>query len=197
MSSAEERRVRTFVAVNLSAGGRAALHSATEPLRRALGRSVSWVAEPALHVTVKFLGDRPDDFARRLAEGLAQRVERLRSTAIELRGVGAFPSLARPRVLWIGVAPNPVLSQLYHEVDTASAELGVPSEERPFHPHVTVGRVRDRARVDGTALAAAAAAVSFHAVERVSTVDIMESVLGPGGARYRVLSVVPLDDQEV
>jgi RNA 2',3'-cyclic 3'-phosphodiesterase len=188
--------MRTFVALNLSPELRAGLHAAVEPARASIGRGVSWTREDALHLTLKFLGDQPDDVADRLAERIAPSLQAIPSLTIRLGGLGAFPSLARPRVLWIGVEANPDLSRLYQEIETACAALGVPREQRPFHPHVTVGRVRPTARVDGRLLSALAAEVRYDAVERVATVDVMESMLGPGGARYRLVSAVPLGDED-
>lgn len=183
--------MRTFVALNLSPERRAELHVAVEPLRIALGRAVSWTGEHALHLTLRFLGEQPPELADRLCERLAGPLAGLPPVDLDLGGVGAFPSLARPRVLWMGVAANPDLSRLYQEVDSAVAALGVPREERAFHPHVTIGRVRERVRVDTGALAGATDEVRYHAREPVAAVDVMESVLGPGGARYRVLCAVP------
>jgi 2'-5' RNA ligase len=172
------------------------VHAAAAPLRDALGRGVAWVAEPALHVTIKFLGDRDQPFVDRLAATLAPRLRPLAPTVLRLGTVGAFPSLDRPRVLWLGVASNPTLARLYQEVEAACAALEVPREQRAFHPHVTLGRVRDGARVDGKALSRAAAGVAFRAESRVDSVDVMESTLGRSGARYRVAAPVPLGGDE-
>jgi 2'-5' RNA ligase len=184
--------MRTFVALNLSPETRAALHSAAEPLRAALDRAVSWTREPALHLTLKFLGERPEEFVSRLGAGLRSAVRGVPACRLDIGGVGAFPSPRRPRVLWIGIATNSDLTQLYQRVEAVCTTLGAPREPRPFHPHVTLGRVRDGARLDAGALVEAATAVQVRRQERVSTVDVMESVLGQGGARYRVVEAAPL-----
>jgi 2'-5' RNA ligase len=184
--------MRSFVALNLSSEARAALHSAAEPLRVALDRAVSWTGEPALHLTLKFLGERSEEFVSRLATGLWSATRGLPTCTLDIGGVGAFPSLRRPRVLWIGVAANSELTTLYQRVESVCTTLGAPRERRPFHPHVTLGRLREGAVVDASALAQAATAVQIRRRERVSTVDVMESVLGQGGARYRVVEAVPL-----
>ena len=191
--------MRTFVALNLSPDRRAELHAAVEPLREALGRAVSWTREPALHLTLKFLDDRSGDFVAQLTGRLAGPLRRLPPIRLEVGGVGAFPSLGRPRVLWVGVAANPDLSRLYQEVESACAALGVPREGRAFHPHVTIGRVRAGARLDAALLTREAEAVRFRTVDRAPMVDVIESVLGPGGARYRVVSALALggDSEEV
>ena len=184
--------MRTFVALNLSPETRAAMYAAAEPLRAALDRAVSWTREPALHLTLKFLGERPEAFVSRLGAGLRNASRDLSACQLDIGGVGAFPSLRRPRVLWISIATNSELAGLYQRVESVCAALGAPHETRSFHPHVTLGRVRHGARVNVDAVAEAATAVQVGRQERVSTVDVMESVLGQGGARYRVVEAVPL-----
>jgi 2'-5' RNA ligase len=108
-------------------------------------------------------------------------------------GAGAFPTLRRPRVLWIGLAPNPALDPLYESVERACDAAGLGRERRPWHPHVTLGRVRDGARIDAGALARAAEAVRPDVTFTVNTVDLMRSELAPAGARYTRLGACPLE----
>lgn len=187
--------LRVFVALNLAAATRAAIHAAAEPLRLVAGRAVSWTREPALHVTLKFLGDVSDELVARLVRDLGPAVATVPPLVLDVGGVGGFPSLARPRVLWIGVAPNSPLPLLYQRVDAACAVLGLPRESRPFHPHLTIGRVRPGTPLDARLVAREAEQVRLRIQEPVSTVDIMESVLGPGGAQYRILEAIPVVGQ--
>lgn len=187
--------MRTFIALNLRPELRDQLHDATAPLRDLLGRGVAWVAAPSLHVTLKFLGDIPEALVERLRLVLAPEVRKLGPISLRVGGVGAFPSMGRPNVLWVGVDANPALARLYHLVEDACASLGAPRERRPFHPHVTIGRVRAGAAVDGQALARVAAEIGFAATEPVASVDVMESSLGAGGARYRVVAGLTLGER--
>jgi RNA 2',3'-cyclic 3'-phosphodiesterase len=184
--------VRTFVALNLEPSVRTAIHDASATLRELLGRGVSWVAEPSLHVTLRFLGDRQPSFVDALRDRLTPALATHRPVVLDLASIGAFPSLRRPRVLWWGIASNPAVARLYHDVEDACTSLGVEREGRAFHPHVTLGRVRDGASLDLRALERQATEVSLHVRTTVLSVDVMESVLGPGGARYRVAASVPL-----
>ena len=188
--------MRTFVALNFSAETRVAMHSATAPLRERWARGVSWLPESALHVTLAFLGERESSFVDMLTDRLRAGTRSLAAPELHVHVVGSFPSLARPRVLWLGVDLNPEVARLYQSVASTCDALGVARETRPFHPHVTFGRVRVGTQIDAKALVHEAVAVTYEARERAPSVDVMESVLGGGGARYRVAASIPLNTMQ-
>jgi 2'-5' RNA ligase len=95
-------------------------------------------------------------------------------------------------VLWIGVRANVALALLYQKVDDACAALGLGREARAFHPHVTLGRVRPRARPAPATLADAARLLDTTWTSTVTTLDLMSSRLGAGGSRYERLVAAPL-----
>jgi 2'-5' RNA ligase len=184
---------RLFVAVNLPDAVRAGVVAAVAPLVESAPRAVAWVREPSLHLTLRFLGERPAALVDRLAEELAAAAATLPVFALTVGGLGAFPSLRRPRVLWIGVEANVALAVLYQKVDDVCAALAVEREARPFHPHVTIGRVRVGASLASASLQQAADALSTSRWSLpVSTVDLMSSELGRGGSQYTRLSAAPL-----
>lgn len=182
--------IRLFVALDLGAAARVALHEQAAPLRAALADSVGWVPAANLHLTLRFVGPRPAAFVPRLADGLATAAEVGPAFAMRLAGVGTFPAGSRPRIVWAGVDPSPALLRLHRAVDEAAARCGIPGEDRPFHPHVTLGRVRSGARLDRRAFAAATPTIDVLA--DIHTVDLMESTLAPTGARYRPLARLAL-----
>jgi 2'-5' RNA ligase len=176
--------VRLFVAVNLPEGLRGALWTASEPLRAA-GYPVRWVGNDGLHLTLKFLGEVATSREAVLVTALQSAVEGAKPFSVALARVGAFPSVARPRVLWIGCEAAPPLELLQDRVERAFAEIGFPVEGRPFHPHLTLGRTRRGAHPrDFVGLERAAADLNVQGELLVSSVDLMESVLHPSGARY-------------
>ena len=184
--------MRLFVALNLPPELRADAWAAAEPVRATLPAGVSWVREEALHVTLRFLGEQPDAVPDALTAALGPVLARVERPTVRLETVGAFPTMRRPRVLWLGGPTNSALARLYQEVQGACATLGFEPEPRPFRLHVTVGRVRQGARVDPEELARGAEQVRVDAEFVASSVDVMESVLGPGGSRYRVVAAVPI-----
>jgi 2'-5' RNA ligase len=154
---------------------------------------VAWVAPENFHLTLKFLGAvdeaRVSSIVSRLQTVAAERA----AFAVEVRGLGAFPSATRARVLWAGIADGgDMLRDLAAAADDTLTRLGFPPEGRDFSPHVTVGRVRAPGRAPE--LAAALEAESGREFGRVEVREIalMRSHLSPRGARYTRLAALPL-----
>ncbi len=180
--------MRLFVAVNLPAAERKAAYEAAAPLRAAR-LPVKWVAEDAMHVTLRFLGEVGGDRVKPIGDALTAAVRPARSFDLGFGGIGAFPSLARPRVLWIGVDRHPALELLANDVEKALMALDFEPELRPFHPHLTLGRAERSARPAAFAgLERIATEIAWQGATVVDGVDLMQSVLGPKGPTYTVLS---------
>jgi 2'-5' RNA ligase len=180
--------VRLFVAVNRPAAERRAAYEAAAPLRAAR-LPVKWIGEDSIHVTLRFLGEVDEAKVAPIGDALAAAVRAARPFDVGLGGVGAFPSLARPRVVWLGVERHPALELLANDVELALMGLDFEPELRPFHPHLTLGRAERNARPAAfSRLAQLAAEVSYQGSTLVESVDLMQSVLGPQGASYTVLS---------
>ena len=189
-------RVRLFVALNLPDEVRQALHDATAPLREAAPRGVAWVRPEGLHLTLKFLGEAEEPRVAEVAAALGGVAAAHATVRVGVGGVGAFPSLARPRVVWAGVEATPRLELLQHDVEAACATLGFEVEGRAFRPHVTLGRVRPGAAVESLrALAEAASRCTPHAEVMVPTLDLMASTLMPGGARHDAVARLPFREE--
>jgi RNA 2',3'-cyclic 3'-phosphodiesterase len=175
--------MRLFLALNIEAQVRSRCYAATAALRTA-GPQVHWVDEAKLHLTLKFLGEQPETLARALPPVLDAAAGRSRTMDLSLRGIGAFPNFRRPRVVWLGVTPDPKLELLHHDIEVACELLGLSVEGRPFRPHVTLGRV-DIA--DRGALRAAAKGIRVREASAVHSIDLMLSA----GGRYHVLHTSP------
>lgn len=185
--------MRLFLAINFPPEVRRAIAEATAPLR-AVAPELSWIREPLIHLTVKFLGEQPEDVAPRIAEAMHVVAARNRIVDVEIGGVGAFPNFRRPRVVWMGVSPEPKLELLHHDIESACESLGFPIEGRPFRPHLTLARVKPRtAKPEAMRnLARAAKDISYVEDVVISSIDLMESELTTVGSRYRLLSSSPL-----
>lgn len=179
--------VRLFVAVNLPAAVRNEAYQAAAPLRDSR-LPVRWVKADNLHVTLKFLGEVAPEQSGRIGSALVAGVRGVRAFSVAIGGIGAFPSMEHPRVVWIGVEKHPALELLANDVENALAPFGFGSELRPFHPHITLGRVGRGARADRLrGLENLAEEIAYEGMATVESVDLMESRPGPGGSQYRVL----------
>jgi RNA 2',3'-cyclic 3'-phosphodiesterase len=187
--------VRLFLALNIPADVRRHCFEATAPLRLARP-DVRWVGEAQLHLTLKFLGEQPDGLVPPLAAAIDRVAATTRPVDLALGAVGAFPTLKRPRVVYLTVAPDPKLELLHHDVEVACEALGVPLTGKPFRPHVTIGRGRDNADLAARrALRGAARQVRLKTVAPVASIDLMASELAEGGHRHRVVHSALLEDR--
>lgn len=160
---------------------------------RPLSRSVAWVAPPNLHLTLKFLGAVPMEVLASVEDALAEAVEAVGPFTLAFHGLGAFPGLARPRVLWVGVAEGVRECQtLAQRVEEALGRLGLPRESRPYTPHLTIGRVRAPGGLAPLQQAITRDAHKAFGRLEVRALSLMRSDLHPGGARYTELRAFPL-----
>ena len=184
--------MRAFIGIGLPGACRAAIARALSPFQAERGR-VAWVREENLHVTLKFLGEiRPeqvDGIAALLLAGGAD----VPPFDCDVAGAGAFPSLRAPRVLWVGIRePLELVGKLQQNIETALSRSGFPREDRPFHPHVTAGRVKGSLPPGwGDRFAGALSGVRFGSA-RVESFQLYESRLSPAGATYTVAREFPL-----
>jgi 2'-5' RNA ligase len=178
--------VRLFVALNLPETVRKSLCTCVQPLQ-SMGFALRWMTAEQVHLTLKFLGDVEPERKGELVAALGRACAGARPVTLSLGGFGVFPHYERPRVVWVGVAPEPALELLQHRTEQELAPLGFPTEARAFRPHITLGRAGPRARPGGFGkLESAIANLSFDATAVIMTVDLMESALQSGGAVYHV-----------
>lgn len=110
---------------------------------RAAGWRAKWVNPEGTHLTLKFYGNVPVDQISALSDALRQAVAPTRPFVVTASGSGVFPGPRRPRVLWLGVAGDTArLDAVQQAVERASERQGYPPEQRAFHAHLTVGRIR-------------------------------------------------------
>ena len=180
--------IRSFVAILLNDEVRAAVAAEIARLRP-LAPRVGWVAAPNLHLTLKFLGELPPDELGQVKDGLTEAVTGVVPFSLRFQGLGAFPGMARPRVLWVGVAEGGHAAQaLQSRVEAALGRRGFAREDRPFSPHLTVGRVREARGLAGLQQAMARdARMDFGGLE-VRALSLMRSDLSPTGSRYTELA---------
>lgn len=178
--------MRLFVAINLPDDVRREVHEAVAVVRDR-GMPARWTDHTQYHVTLKFIGDvRPDrrddhvEVLRRVASGYGP-------VEVTVEELGAFPSLRRPRVIWVGVDATPQLRALKHDLEHGYASLGVERETRAFRPHVTLARAEEGAAAgEFRELESLAAEVELEESFTADHLDLMRSRLRPDGPAYSV-----------
>lgn len=180
--------MRLFIALNLPKKDRLKIHRAAGVLRDT-EMPVRWVDPEHYHVTLKFLGEVRKDHLPKVEEAVQRAVEANRAFTTELGGFGAFPTIRRPRVIWLGVGANPELRCLKQDVEWALGDVGFDAETRAFHPHVTLGRADERGGAGAfRGLDEIVADLDFSGEMKVHTVDIMSSRTTREGPRYSIVS---------
>src|SRR6478609_1632580 len=136
-------RIRTFIGLNLSVAATRRVAEEVEKARPAVGDlKVAWVPPANYHVTLFFCGSIEEELIDAITERLRKRVAGFAPFAVKAGGFGVFPSHEKPRVLWVGVDGGQPLVDLQAAVEEVMVGLGLPKEDRKFHPHLTVGRVK-------------------------------------------------------
>ena len=138
-------QIRAFIAIDLPPSIQESLDKQTARLRQTLGDDVvRWVPTQNMHLTIKFLGSLPLshlDFIKRM---LTQSADSNPQFDLQVSGLGSFPNSKLPRVLWAGIHASAGLASLQKVIEDGATRLGYNKEERPFSPHLTLGRVRQR-----------------------------------------------------
>jgi 2'-5' RNA ligase len=192
--------IRAFIAIELSREIQSKLEQVTTQLKHRLeGLPIRWVAVENIHLTLKFLGDVSLSNLEILKKLLLSVSSAHHPFDISAGGLGAFPKAHQPRVIWVGLEAPPDLESIQHAVDIETARLGYTREERPFSPHLTVGRVsRNASPADIRAIASVVEdfRVGFLGAARVNAVHLFRSDLQPGGAIYTCLFSAHLKERE-
>lgn len=186
---------RVFIAVHFSDEVIENISRILSHVRQAIGEQtkIKWVPPDNIHLTLQFLGDVDVGLLPKLSGGLRGAFGDVQPFEISASEVGAFPSPARPRVIWVGIRSGAdSLKVLQACVERVTDPLGFPPEKRDFSPHITVGRVKDFPRVADLS----AALTQFNTVQagkcRIETVHLMSSTLKPTGPVYSVLDSFPI-----
>ena len=189
--------IRTFVAVELPPDIKEKLAAIQADLHR-LGHmdSVRWVHPESIHLTLKFLGNVPAAQIKAIGEALASACDGITPFTLTLTNLGCFPNPKRPNVIWVGVGGDlKTLQRLQEAVEAHIAPLGYPPEKRPFHPHLTLGRVKRAKPEERRHIGASVTSAELDIAGQidVTAVSLMRSDLTPSGAKYTALRVVSLE----
>jgi len=193
--------LRAFIAIEIPVSIQDVIHGQTVTLRQALDPSlVRWVPAHNIHVTLKFLGDVSPANTEMLNQMLIQEAGQQPEFEIHVSGIGSFPTSRRPRVIWVGLHAPAALESLQRGVEASAARLGYAPEERPFSPHLTIGRVRQNLSADGLQKirnSLERTQVGDLGSAKIDSVHLFKSDLQPGGSLYTKLFSAPLRKQQL
>jgi 2'-5' RNA ligase len=181
--------LRLFIAIEPPDSVQRKLAAMQSELKRHGSGDVKWVAPEGIHLTLQFLGAVLEERVKGIETAIAEAAAGSRPLLLEVKGAGGFPNARHPRVIWAGVSGDlQPLAALVADLGHRLAPLGFPPEDRPFSPHLTLGRARDSRGASGFAGGLAKLSSEEGASWRASEVCLVRSVLSPGGAQYEVMS---------
>ncbi len=185
--------IRTFIAIE-----------PPEPLMGHLGRlqgslesyglNIRWVRPENIHLTLKFLGDIKTREVEAISQALAGPVRRLAPFGVSLKGIGIFPGMNKPRVVWAGIGSGiEEIHQLKSLVEDRLAACGFKREDRPFRAHLTMGRVKGPIKIPALKGLIGAFGDFVTQAAVVSRLSFLKSDLRPKGAVYTGLAEFKMD----
>jgi 2'-5' RNA ligase len=181
--------VRLFVALEIPTAVRENLAALVGTLR-AISEEPRWVRPENLHVTLKFLGEVPETKLGAVRTALAQ-IRSQQATKLEFRGLGFFPNEKHPRVFWAGIEASKDLTELAEDIEGATEKLGVPRQQRPFSPHLTLARFERQGVPEKLRSTITENAQRDFGGLQTNEFHLIQSKLKPSGAEYTTLARFP------
>ncbi len=183
--------LRCFIALELPEELKKNIYVYIEKLKAA-GADVKWVRTENLHLTLKFLGNTPEELLKDINERLFFLSKSYERFPLQVSGAGAFPNIKYPRVIWLGVHDSEEIIKLQHDIDESMAGLGFERDDKQFTPHLTIGRVKFMRNKDALIKELATLKEANFGKIEVINITLMKSELKPGGAEHSKLSEIPV-----
>jgi 2'-5' RNA ligase len=180
--------IRSFIAGRLPAENLKLISKWISRLRK-LDIHASFPRIESIHFTLKFLGDIDEEKVGLISEVLERSVQDSSRFNLRIEGMGTFPSLRNPRVVWMGIPANQVLLDLQERIEKKLVPHGFEAENRPFRPHLTLARIKSRKHLDQLQHFLQKDGVKADAGEfTFDSIHLYQSILRPTGAMYKCLS---------
>jgi 2'-5' RNA ligase len=180
--------MRTFIAIDLTPEIKTELSNLVRKLKPA-GTNVKWVAADNYHLTLKFIGETSEEEIEAIKSVLNELVKRHRQFSIAFKGTGSFPQgQSRLRVIWVGVSAGDELLAIQTDLDQSLKKKNFSADDRPFSPHLTIGRVRYPQKQEKLKAELDELSQKDFGLMTVKEITFFQSVLRPEGPEYRVIS---------
>ncbi len=186
--------IRTFIAIELPENIISSVLKVQNDIK-AYGFKARWVRKKNIHITLKFLGNINEAHVEKLGKEILKSAKEYTLLNISVKGVGVFPNIKRPRVIWVGITGRiDLLIELQKALDKSLETIGFPREKRPFKGHLTIGRIKGK--VDPKRLIVAMKECGDFESEAFTPdkITLFKSELNPSGAIYTKLKTVSLMD---
>ena len=187
--------IRVFIAIDLPLPIQRGLDQVIHQLKDPKTKAVRWVPSQNIHLTLKFLGNVQPGNLQALKDVLKADANSIYEFEFQVGKFGVFPNLRKPRVIWVGIQSPQNLHDLQKAIDLSTQRLGYPGEDRPFSPHLTLGRVSQNAsfqEIRDVSEMLFSFQVGTLGVVKADAITLFRSELLPTGAVYTRLSVVKL-----
>ncbi len=188
---------RLFIGVRISVPTANALVQCVESLgrrSREAGVDIKWVSPASYHVTLKFLGWTREDTIGAVRDAVGVAVTGVAGFRFRTSRLGGFPSLDKANVIWAGVEDPAALTELAGRIERACVGLGFPAEKRPFHPHVTLGRLKETRAIRDVVLPLSE---QMFSDSRIDGVILYESETKSSGSVHREISRISFKQAEI
>ncbi|MFC1981542.1 RNA 2',3'-cyclic phosphodiesterase [Chloroflexota bacterium] len=194
-------QIRSFIAIELPDELKAALARLEARLKSGERYPVKWVNPNSIHITLKFLGNTGIDRVDGITKAITGAAREISPFHLEVKGLGVFPNLKRVQIVWVGVSgETDRLGQLQQRIESNLAPLGFAPESRPFRPHLTLARLRDRASPEERqSFGQLIADTRFEGVYgfNVDCISLMKSQLTREGAIYSRIRSIKLNQTRI
>jgi 2'-5' RNA ligase len=184
--------MRLFIALSIPDAIRAEISSFVKGLRR-IGGDVKWVEPENLHVTLKFMGETPLQRVSGITGAMDGALKGMEAFTVEMKGLGAFPGLQRPRVFWAGISGGAVeLQSAAGSIEDALELAGFDRSDREFRAHLTIGRARTQGNLQGVAGEIARNSGRAWGEFRAQGIHLVQSRLSRQGPQYTIIHTTAL-----
>ena len=187
--------MRSFIAIELPEGVKSALAELRQELKKC-NADIRWVKPDNVHLTLKFLGDIDEKSLDMIIEATKAACTGYSGFDLEARGVGVFPDMRAPRVLWVGISDNDSLTGLQKDIENGLAAIGFSSEKRRFRPHLTLGRFKSSSGKEGLYDKIEEYKNISQGLIEVTSLFLIKSELTPSGAKHTKITGIDLKNEK-
>lgn len=178
--------LRCFIAIDIGSSIKKEIGEFVDSLKK-YDSDIKWVSPENVHLTLKFLGDTPQDNLPGIGDSLRKAIFSYRPFYIKIHGTGLFPNRKNPRVIWVGLENTETIGSLKGDIEDAMSSFGYQREDKDFRPHLTVGRVRSHKGMIGILKELDNFREKDFGSVEVDGIKLMKSELNPKGAKYTCL----------